>query len=55
MEKIKKTDTHSPGPINLDQDQLEELSKLIDNLKKEITYPQTQKGAESTGVKTSDR
>lgn len=40
MEKIKKTDTMTPGPIELDPTQLEELDKLIDTLKKEIIFPE---------------
>lgn len=43
MEKIKKTDTTTPGPIELDPTQLEELDKLIDTLKKEIIYPERKK------------
>ena len=40
MDKIKKTDTVQPGPINLDPGQLEALDKMIDGLKKEIIYPE---------------
>ncbi len=45
MEKIKKTDTTTPGPIELDRSQLEELDKLIGNLKKEIIFPGRDKSA----------
>ena len=31
-----RTDTNSSGPIHLDSNQLEELDKLIKNLKKEV-------------------
>ena len=47
MEKIKKTDTTTPGPIELDPAQLEELDKLIDNLKKEIIFPERKKDRQS--------
>jgi hypothetical protein len=47
MEKIKKTDTMMPGPIELDRVQLEELDKLIGNLKKEIIFPERKKGVKS--------
>jgi hypothetical protein len=48
------TDTNSSAPIHLDSEQLEELDKLINNLKKEVvaprkTHPETTatSGAES--------
>jgi hypothetical protein len=47
MDKIKKTDIETASPINLDPAQLEELDKLIDNLKKEIVSPQPKKRQES--------
>jgi hypothetical protein len=39
MEKIKKTRITTPSAIELDRSQLEELDKLIGNLKKEIIFP----------------
>ncbi len=47
MDKMKMTDAGSAGPINLDTDQLKELDKLIDNLKKEIVFPGRMKDGES--------
>lgn len=47
MEKAKMTDTSSAGPIKLDPEQLKELDKLIDNLKKEIICPELKKGEHS--------
>lgn len=55
MNKIKKTDTVSAGPINLEPEQLEELDKLIDSLRKEIIFPQSKKERESAVFETSDR
>lgn len=39
MTKKPPIDSNSSHPINLDSSQLEELDKLIDNLKKEIVLP----------------
>jgi hypothetical protein len=39
MEKNKKPENNSPDPINFDSEQLKELEKLIDGLKKEIVFP----------------
>ncbi len=36
MNKNKEPDNNSPNPINFDSEQLKELDKLIDGLKKEI-------------------
>ena len=43
MDEIKKTDTITPGPINLDPRQLEQLDKLIGSLKREIIFPEKRK------------
>ena len=40
MNKRKGTDTNSSGPIHLDMEQMEELDKLIQNLKKEVIVPE---------------
>jgi hypothetical protein len=50
MDKIKSTDITTASPINLDPAQLEELDKLIDNLKKEIISPQPKKRQEFEAV-----
>ena len=55
MEKIKKTDTHDLDPIILDQDQLDELDRLIGTLKKEIVHPDSKKGLEAVALGTSDQ
>ncbi len=47
MRKTRMTDTSSTGPISLDSEQLMELDKLIDSLKKEILYPGPNKGEQS--------
>jgi hypothetical protein len=52
MDKIKKTDTTTPGPVDLDSEQLEELDKLINMLKKEIIYPDLKTGGKSEPSKT---
>lgn len=39
MSKEKGTDTNSSGPIHLDLDQLQQLDKLIQNLRKEVIVP----------------
>ena len=54
MEKIKKTDTHDLDPIILDQDQLDELDRLIGTLKKEIVHPQFKRERETVALETSD-
>jgi hypothetical protein len=40
MNERKRTDTNSSGPIHLDMEQIEELDKLIQNLKKEVIAPE---------------
>ena len=55
MEQIKRTDTHDLDPIILDQDQRDELDRLIGNLKKKIIYPQSKKERETVALQTSDR
>ena len=54
MEKIKKTDTQDLDPIILDQNQLDELDRLIGTLKKEIVHPDSKKDRETITLKTSD-
>ena len=54
MEKIKRTDTHDLDPIILDQDQRDELDRLIGSLKKEIIYPQSKKERETVTHQISD-
>jgi hypothetical protein len=39
-----KFDTNSSHPIDLDSEQIEELEKLIENLKKEIVFPPKKEG-----------
>ena len=39
MDKNQQTDNNSPNPTNFDSEQLKELEKLIDSLKKEIVFP----------------
>jgi hypothetical protein len=51
MEKIKKTDTLDMGPISLDQEQLDELDKLIGTLKKEIIHPELKGKIKSAALK----
>ena len=40
MSERKRTDTNSSGPIHLDMEQIEELDKLIQNLRKEVIAPE---------------
>ncbi len=47
MNDKKRTDTNSSGPIHLDSVQLEELDKLIESLRKEVTVPAKGKGGKS--------
>jgi len=39
MSERKGTGTNSSGPIRLDSDQLQQLDKLIQNLRKEVIVP----------------
>ena len=55
MDKSKVTDTSSAGPINLDLEQLQELDKLINNLKKEIIFPKSKKEDDKSALRSAQR
>ncbi len=48
MLRDMKSDTNSSHPIDLDSEQIEELEKLIENLKKEIVFPPKKAGEKLT-------
>lgn len=54
MDKNKQTDKNSASPINFDSEELKELEKLIDSLKKEIVLPRKKRTEKREFSKTSE-
>ncbi len=44
MDKDQQQDNNSPNPTSFDSEQLKELEKLINSLKKEIVSPAKRRG-----------